>query len=77
MTAHWQQQGEPLWFGMLQRLNIQACYIYLLTGVQIAKMSPFRSYTVTLASLLTATLVYPLGLGAGGPTYINVSSALT
>lgn len=42
-------------------------------GVQIAKMSPFRSYAVTTASALTASVAFSLGLGGGATTYINVS----
>ena len=42
-------------------------------GVQLAKMSPFRSYVVTTASTLTSIVAVALQLGGGISTYINVS----
>ena len=42
-------------------------------GIQLAKMSPFRSYVVTTASTLTATVVNLFHPGGGTTTYINVS----
>ncbi len=45
-------------------------------GVQMAKMSPLRSYVVTSASTLISTVVFSLRLGGGMTTYINVSLAI-
>ncbi len=42
-------------------------------GVQLAKMSPFRSYVVTTASTLSSIVAVRLHLGGGVSSYINVS----
>lgn len=42
-------------------------------GVQLAKMSPFRSYVVTTASTLSSIVAVGLHLGDGVNSYINVS----
>ena len=42
-------------------------------GVQLAKMSPFRSYVVTTASTLSSIVAVGLHLGGGVSSYINVS----
>lgn len=47
----------------------------MLTGVQLAKMTPFRSYCVTTVSSLTSTIVFGMGLYGGMTSYINVGLA--
>ena len=42
-------------------------------GVQLAKMSPFRSYVVTTASTLSSIVAVGLHLGGGVSSYVNVS----
>ena len=47
----------------------------MLTGAQLAKMTPLRSYAVTTASSLTASVVFGMRLGGGMTPYVNVRLA--
>lgn len=60
---------------LFSTLPIWLCKVWhnWVAGIQIAKMSPFRSYVVTTASALTASVAVSLGLTGGATTYINVS----
>lgn len=44
-------------------------------GVQMAKMTPFRSYVITTASTLTSAICFGLRLGGGMTSHINVRLA--
>ena len=44
-------------------------------GVQISKMTPFRSFVVVMASTLTSAIVFGLQVGGGMTSYINVRLA--
>ena len=46
--------------------------LLMLAGVQLAKMTPFRSYCVTTVSSLTSTIAFGMGLYGGMTSYINV-----
>ncbi|DBA79747.1 hypothetical protein WJX77_003194 [Trebouxia sp. C0004] len=46
------------------------------SGVQLAKMSPFRSYVVTTASALSSIVAAGLHLGGGVSSYINISAVM-
>ncbi|KAA6420536.1 MAG: hypothetical protein FRX49_09697 [Trebouxia sp. A1-2] len=46
------------------------------SGVQLAKMSPFRSYVVTTASTLSSIVAVGLHLGDGVNSYINISAVV-
>ncbi|DBB04960.1 TPA: hypothetical protein ACH3X3_010239 [Trebouxia sp. C0006] len=46
------------------------------SGVQLAKMSPFRSYVVTTASTLSSIVAVGLHLGGGVSSYVNISAVV-
>ena len=52
--------------------TVQIQIAAMLAGVQLAKMTPFRSYCVTTASIFTSNVTVGLGLYGGMTTYVNV-----